>query len=421
MKVLIIGGGIGGLTTALCLHRAGYRVEVYESADEVKPLGVGINLLPHCVRVLTELGLLDVLQDMAVETQNLCYFNKHGQLFWDEPRGRFAGYYWPQFSLHRGYFQTLLFEKVKRIIGSETVRTGHHLASFDQSETGVTATFINRKTGQFLVQETGDILIGCDGIHSVVRKQLYPAESGPRFSENVLYRGTTIMPPFLTGRSMVMIGHLKQKMVVYPIGHADSAGNQLINWVANLWEPENTITVRDWNRQADKERLKRLYHTWQFEWLNVPAMIEGAEAVYEFPMSDRDPLDRWTFGRVTLLGDAAHPMYPIGSNGASQAILDAEALTIALLEEKDVEKALERYDRERVPATATVVLQNRKKGPDQIMDMMEEAAPDGFVKPDDAIPYAELKAVMDHYRQIAGFDKDTLNQKAGLNQFLANK
>lgn len=415
-KILIVGAGIGGLTTALCLHQAGFDVQVYESVSQIKPLGVGINLLPHSVRVLTDLGLADNLAAMAVETQDLRYFNKHGQLFWEEPRGRHAGYLWPQFSVHRGDFQYLLYKHVRQLIGPEAVRAGHHLASFEQTNEVVIATFINRETGDVVAQDTGIALIGCDGINSVVRAQLYPQEAGPRFSGNVLYRGTTVMPPFLTGRSMVMIGHLKQKMVVYPIREVDESGRQLINWVANLRESDDSQTeVRDWNRQADQQRLVNIYQNWQFNWLDVPAMIGGSKAVYEFPMSDRDPLDRWTFGRVTLLGDAAHPMYPIGSNGASQAILDAEALSRALVEESDVLHALKQYENERLPATTSVVLQNRQKGPDQIMDMMEEAAPNGFTDPNEAIPYAELKAVMDRYRQIAGFDKETLNQKAKQN------
>ncbi|ADB36400.1 flavin-dependent oxidoreductase [Spirosoma linguale] len=412
MKVLIIGGGIGGLTTALSLHQAGFEVSVYESVPQIKPLGVGINLLPHCVRVLTNLGLAEKLADIAVETQDLRYYNKHGQLFWDEPRGRHAGYLWPQFSVHRGNFQQLLVEEVLRVIGKDAIRAGHHLASFDQTADGVTATFIDRATGKQLGQATGDVLVGCDGIHSVVRHNLYPEEANPCFSGNVLYRGTTSMAPFLTSRSMVMIGHLKQKMVVYPIGNVDGNGKQLVNWVANLREESTQMTVRDWNRQADQARLVDIYKDWRFDWLDVPAMIAGAKAVYEFPMSDRDPLPKWSFGRSTLLGDAAHPMYPIGSNGASQAILDAEALTQALVEAATVFDALERYERQRIPATTQVVLQNRQKGPDQIMDMMEEAAPNGFKHPADAIPYEDLKAVMDRYRQIAGFDRETLNQKA---------
>ena len=413
MKVLLIGAGIGGLTTALSLHQVGIAVEIYESVARIKPLGVGINLLPHSVRVLTGLGLTDKLAQLAVETEELAYFNKFGQLFWQEPRGKHAGYRWPQFSVHRGDFQQLLLEQVRQVIGPQAVNTGHHLASFTQAADSVTATFVNPATGEPMGQRTGDVLIGCDGIHSVVRSQLYPGEAGPRFSDNILYRGTTRMAPFLTSRSMVMVGHMKQKMVAYPIGDVDPTGQQVVNWVANLYEPENArLQVRDWNRPANQDRLVDLYRDWRFDWLDVPAMIAGAKAVYEFPMSDRDPLDRWTFGRVTLLGDAAHPMYPIGSNGASQAILDAEALTMALREESTLDTALNHYERQRRPATTQVVLGNRQKGPDQIMDMMEEAAPQGFRHPDEAIPHEQLKAVMDRYRMLAGFDKETVNQKA---------
>ncbi|WP_435354867.1 flavin-dependent oxidoreductase [Emticicia sp. SJ17W-69] len=411
MKVIIIGGGIGGLCTALCLKKAGFEVKVFESVKEIKPLGVGINTLPHCVRVLTNLGLQEKIAQTAVETQDLLYFNRFGQKFWEEPRGRFAGYKWPQFSIHRGNLQMLLFEEVQQVIGTENVLTNHHLQEFQDNGNEVVATFINRENGEVILQEKGDILIGADGINSVVRKQLYPQEGGPCYSGNVLYRGTTWMKPFLSGSSMVMIGSLKQKMVAYPIDpRLDENGNQLINWVANLKEPDSEkITVRDWNRQADKARLVEIYKTWNFDWLDVPKMISEAPAVYEFPMSDRNPLDRWTFGRVTLLGDAAHPMYPIGSNGASQAILDADCLTEMLIKETDVLTALQKYDAERVPAAAKVVMQNRAKGPDQIMDMMEERFPTGFST--NEIPHDELETVMNHYKQIAGFDVQSLNQK----------
>ena len=261
-------------------------------------------------------------------------------------------------------------------------------------------------------EESADLLIGADGINSVVRKQLYPDEGDVKYSGNVLYRGTAMMKPYLTGASMVMIGHLGQKMVVYPIDNQlDSDGNQLTNWVANLREgADYQLKVRDWNRQADKQRLFDLYKNWDFDWLNVPQMIEHTEGgIYEFPMSDRDPLPRWTFGRVTLLGDAAHPMYPIGSNGASQAILDADALTQALVEEADMFAALERYDKERVSVTGKIVLQNRQKGPDFIMDLMEERFPDGFTEGE--VPHDELAEIMEHYKQVAGFDMKTLNEK----------
>ncbi|MFN8357221.1 MAG: flavin-dependent oxidoreductase [Spirosomataceae bacterium] len=411
MKVIIAGGGIGGLVTALCLHKIGIEVRVFESVKEIKPLGVGINLLPHSVRILTNLGLEPIIASNAVETKDLVYANKHGQIFWDEPRGRFAGYKWQQFSVHRGMFQMLLLEEVQRRMGTEVIKTNHHLHQFEEQEDGVVATFIDRETDQVVGQEKGDVLIGADGINSVVRQKLYPDEGGVKYSGNVLYRGTTLMKPYLTGASMVMIGHLKQKMVAYPIQGVQENGLQLINWVGNLRESEDyQLKVRDWNRQADKARLLDIYQSWNFDWLDVPAMIAGAEHIYEFPMSDRDPLPRWTFGRVTLLGDAAHPMYPIGSNGASQAILDADALANALAEEADLTAALQRYDQERVPVTAKVVLQNRQKGPDFIMDLMEDRFPGGFAE--NEIPHEELAGIMENYKQVAGFDIKTLNEKA---------
>lgn len=410
MNVNIIGGGIGGLTTALALHEAGFSVKVFESVKEIRPLGVGINILPHCVRVLTNLGLQDKIAQSAIETSDLVYFNKFGQQFWTEPRGRFAGYKWPQFSVHRGVLQMILLDAVKERIGEKCLFLNHHLSHFEQSEDRVTAHFIDKESGEKLLESTSDILIGADGINSEVRKQLNPEEGSPVYSENVLYRGASKMKGFLNSTSMVMVGHLGQKMVAYPIANKpDEDGNYLINWVANLREGKSKLTARDWNREADKQRLVDIYKNWNFDWLNVPEMINRAEKVYEFPMSDRNPLDKWTVGRVTLLGDAAHPMYPIGSNGASQAILDADALCEALKSEHSAELALSVYEAERLPATSSVVLQNRAKGPDQIMDMMEEWFPEGFSE--EQIPHQALKEVMDNYKKVAGFDINTLNLK----------
>ncbi len=411
MKVIIAGGGIGGLATAISLKKIGHEVKVFESVDEIRPLGVGINLLPHCVRVLTNLGLQDKIAKIAVETKELVYANRYGQLFWSEPRGRFAGYKWPQFSIHRGEFQMLLWNEAKEVIGEENLITNAHLTSFEQDEIQVRATFVNKQTQENLPVETGDILIGADGIHSELRKLLYPNEGGVVYSGNVLYRGTTKMNSYLTGASMAMIGSLRQKMVIYPIVDSlDADGNQLINWVGNLkMGEEGKLTVRDWNRQVGKERLMDIYKNWKFDWIDVPQMIAESDGIYEFPMSDRDPLDRWSFGRVTLLGDAAHPMYPIGSNGASQAILDTDALTRALLSTADPIEALQKYDAERVPAAASVVNQNRQKGPDFIMDLMEDRFPDGFKE--NEIPHEELAEIMLKYKQIAGFDIQSLNAK----------
>ena len=411
MKVIIAGGGIGGLVTAISLKKIGHEVKVFESVDEIRPLGVGINLLPHCVRVLTNLGLQDKIAKIAVETKELVYANRYGQLFWSEPRGRFAGYKWPQFSIHRGEFQMLLWNEAKEVIGEENLITNAHLTSFEQDEKEVRATFVNKQTNKNLPLETGDILIGADGIHSELRKLLYPNEGGVVYSGNVLYRGTSKMKPYLKGASMAMIGSLRQKMVIYPIiDSVDEDGNQLINWVANLkMGEEGRLTVRDWNRQVGKEKLMDIYKNWKFDWIDVPQLIAESDGIYEFPMSDRDPLDRWSFGRVTLLGDAAHPMYPIGSNGASQAILDTDALTRALLSNEDPLEALQIYDAERVPAAASVVNQNRQKGPDFIMDLMEDRFPDGFKE--NEIPHEELAEIMLKYKQIAGFDIQSLNAK----------
>ena len=411
MKIIIAGGGIGGLVTAMRLHQAGFEVKVFESVEEVKPLGVGINLLPHAVRVLTNIGLLPKVSEIAVETKELIYANRFGQFFWSEPRGKFAGYRWPQFSIHRGKFQVMLWEETLKTIGEENLKTNCHLASFEEKGEKITATFINKESGEVVAKEEGDILIGADGINSVLRQKLYPNEGGVVFSGNILYRGTALMKPYKTGSSMAMIGSMKQKMVIYPISEPDADGNQVINWVANVREPEGAnITVRDWNRKVEKGPLLKLYKDWKFDWIDVPEMIEKTDGgIFEFPMSDRNPLDKWSFSRVTLIGDAAHPMYPIGSNGASQAILDADALALALLAEKDVVQALVNYDNERVPATAKVVLQNRQKGPDFIMDLMEERFPAGFSEAE--IPHEELAQIMNQYKQVAGFDIQSLNAK----------
>jgi 5-methylphenazine-1-carboxylate 1-monooxygenase len=412
-SIIIVGAGIGGLTTALCLHAKGFKVEVYESAREIKPLGVGINLLPHAVRVLTNLGIQPHLQEVAVATKELVYYNKFGKRIWQEPRGKFAGYNWPQFSIHRGTFQMQLLQVAKEQLGEAHIHTGHCLLSFNQNENKVQATFIDKETGAIKAVADADMLIGADGIHSVVRKHFYPDEGAPRFSGIILHRGTTMAAPFLSGASMIMAGSASKKFVAYPISPVlDENVRQLINWIADLKvNSENNIMPQDWNRRADKDKLLHEFGAWQFDWLDIPAIIGNASAIYEFPMSDRDPLPQWSFNRISLLGDAAHPMYPIGSNGASQAILDAECLTESLLQHNNAVQALEHYASIRLPATAKIVLQNRQMGPEQVMQIVEDRAPNGFEHLDEVISQEELEAIAARYKQIAGFDKDALNQK----------
>lgn len=411
-KIIIAGAGIGGLTAALCLHDAGFDVYVYESAREIKPLGVGINLLPHAVRVLTHLGLHEELDKIAIATSELSYYSKHGKKIWREPRGKFAGYNWPQFSIHRGSFQMLLLKEVMRRLGANKVHTGFLLQQAVNKSDSVEAHFIN-KAHNDTIAITGGMLIAADGIHSAVRNQFYPAEGPPKFSGIILHRGTARAKPFLSSSSMIMAGSVDKKFVAYPIQNfSDGTGDQLINWIADLRvNVEEDIMTQDWNRRADKNKLLQEFCDWHFDWLDVPSLIGDTDAIYEFPMSDRDPLPRWSFERVTLLGDAAHPMYPIGSNGASQAILDAECLAESLKNNNDISLALQQYESVRLPATARIVLQNRQMGPEQVMQIVEERAPNGFENLYDVISPEELESIAARYKQIAGFDKEVLNKK----------
>ncbi len=411
MRALIIGGGIGGLTTALHLHRAGIAACVCESVAAIRPLGVGINLLPHAVRELANLGLLDALVVAGVQTAELRYFSKHGKEIWQEPRGRAAGYAWPQISIHRGMLQMLLLDAVRTRLGPDAVRTGQHLASFTEGADGTVAVrFVDRRTGATVATETADVLIGADGIHSAMRHARYPDEGAPLWNGAILWRAVTRGVPFLTGRSMFMAGHARQKFVAYPITAPDADGRAAINWVAELRFDAATLSNReDWNRRGEVADFLPAFADWRFEWLDIPDLIRRAETIYEYPMVDRDPLPRWSFGRVTLLGDAAHPMYPVGSNGASQAILDARALADALSGGADIPAALAAYEDVRRPPTARITLSNRQQGPERVMQLVEERAPHGFDDLDAVLPRAEREAIAAEYKRLAGFDPATLN------------
>ncbi len=415
MNVSIIGGGIGGLTTALALQRAGISCTIFESVGELRDLGVGINLLPHAVRVLAELDLLPQLREIAVETSELCYFNKFGQLIWREPRGVAMGYRWPQFSIHRGQLQNLLVRTVKQRLGEDALVCGHHLGNYENTGDGrVLLQFIERKTGAVLHSRSTDCVIAADGIHSRVRAMHYPDEGMPRWNGAILWRGVTESGQFLSGRSMFMAGHQDQKFVCYPISAEHlRAGRSFSNWIAELrYEPRELISREDWNRPGVLADFLPRFESWTFDWLDIPRLIRDASSIYEFPMVDRDPVANWAFGNVVLLGDAAHPMYPIGSNGASQAILDAACIVNMLGIHGDPRSAFVAYDAERRPKTAAIVLANRNNGPEQVMQMAEERAPQGFANIDDVIDHAELEAVAQRYKKIAGFDPKTLNEQS---------
>jgi 2-polyprenyl-6-methoxyphenol hydroxylase-like FAD-dependent oxidoreductase len=408
MDVIVAGGGIGGLSLALSLHQAGIGVRVYEAVSDPGPLGVGINLQPTAVRELIELGLGDALARTGIATQGLSLYNKFGQLISREPRGLLAGYRWPQYSIHRGQLQMLLLRAVRDRIGNENVRTGLKLDSFAQDRDGVTARF-RRAGSEADVSDHAAILIGADGIHSAIRRKLYPAEGEPRFARQVLWRGSVEAEPFLDGCTHVIAGHLHQRIIAYPMARVPESNTLQTNWICQTTIPEKTYPREDWSRRVAKETVLAAFGAWRFPWLDLPALIEQTSDVYEFPLMDRDPIGSWTFGRVSLIGDAAHPMQPIGSQAGSQAILDARVLAAALLSAPDPEAALRIYDAERRPAMNDIVLRNRRFGPEAALQLVEERAPNGFDHIDHVISHAELKAITHSFSAAAGLDVETVN------------
>ena len=407
--VIIVGAGIGGLTLALTLHRAGIPCRVYELAREIKGLGLGINLLPHATGELSALGLLDALADVAVTTREAVFYNRHGQLVYSEPCGRHAGYDTPQFSIHRGDLQVVLLDACRARIGAERIATGWRCARVEQDGNGVTAHFTDPETGRALAPQHGSVVIACDGIHSVIRKQLYPDEGDPIYSGVNMWRGATWWKPFLTGESFVRAGWLESgKMIIYPIrNRLDAQGRQLISWVGEFYTKK--YKRRDWNRAGKLEDFIHVFEDWKFDWLDVPDMMRNAETILEYPMVDQEPLPRWSFGRVSLLGDAAHPMVPRGSNGAGQAIIDARVLAECLASQADPVEALRRYEAQRLQATADIVRMNRKNPPDAILrEVYLRTGDKPFRNIDDVISREELAALTGGYARVAGYDRESL-------------
>jgi 2-polyprenyl-6-methoxyphenol hydroxylase-like FAD-dependent oxidoreductase len=409
MDVIVVGGGIGGLSLALSLYQAGIKVRVYEAVSNPGPLGAGINLQPTAVRELTELGLGDELAQVGVAVQRLSLFSKFGQLISEEPRGLSAGYRWPQYAIHRGRLQQLLLRAVCNRIGEENVCTGFRLLGFEQDRDRVTATF-HDIASEADITCSATILIGADGIHSTVRRTLYPDEGEPCFARQVLWRASVDAEPFLDGRTQIIAGHLHQRIIVYPMARASST-NLLTNWICQMTVAETSFPREDWSRRVSKEKLLASFGAWRFPWLNLPELIERTSEIFEFPLMDRDPIPSWTFGRVTVLGDAAHPMQPIGSQAGSQAIIDGRVLTGALASASDPTLALRRYDEERRPAMNEIVLRNRKFGPEASLQFVEERAPDGFDRIEDVISREELDGIIASFSSAAGIDVRAVNTR----------
>jgi len=409
MDIAIVGGGIGGLTLALSLHQVGISCRVVEAAPELKALGVGINLLPHAMRELTELGLGAALERVAVATRETVYCNRFGQFIRREPRGRAAGYAWPQLSIHRADLHEILAASVRNRLGTDSLVLGAKCVAIGREVDGVTLHFENGACARAAAA------IGCDGIHSAVRRILHPEEGPLSYQGIQMWRGVTRAKPFLTGASMVVGGWLEVgKLVVYPVRDAiDGEGRQLINWVAERTFPGRAM--QDWNLAGRLEDFLPTFADWRFDWLDCAALLRGADAILETPMVDREPLPFWTQGRVTLLGDAAHPMVPRGSNGAGQAILDARTLAGCLKRERDVPAALKAYEAARLRPAYEVVLANRASGPDALLREVHRRTGDQpFARIEDVISAAEMQALAENYQRIAGFEREALERRASL-------
>ena len=410
--VLIAGGGIGGLSVALTLHQIGVPCVVLESVQHLQPLGVGINLQPNAVRELYELGIgPEQLDAIGLQTREWVLVGLNGKEVYSEPRGVRAGYKWPQYSVHRGGLQMLLYQAVVERLGTGAVREGRAVTGYrrDPEQTGVRAQ-VETRDGERLEME-GSLLIGADGLHSAVRAQMHPGQPPIQWGGAIMWRGITPGVPIRTGASFVGLGTHRHRVVFYPISRPDAVtGIAPINWIAEITvDNSGGWTTGDWNRRVDVESFIHHFEDWNYDWLNVPAMLRGADAIFEYPMIDRDPVPTWVDGPVALLGDAAHVMYPTGSNGASQAVMDARVLGAAILEHGVTAAALQAYDARLCTEISAVVLRNRGAGPFGILNLLDERCGGVFDDIDAVIPAAEREAFMSRYRTAAGFAMETLN------------
>lgn len=409
MNVLIGGAGLGGLSAALSLHAAGIEVRVVDAARELGPLGVGINILPHATRELVALGLADELVATGIPTQELIYHDCFGSRIYGELRGLAAGYCWPQYSIHRGELQMLMLHAVRQRLGADAVRAGLAVERFEHSDAQVSVELRDRRTDRLLVEST-DVLIGADGINSAVRAQLHPDEGPPIWSGFHLWRGLTDTEPFLGGRTMILSG-ADPLVVAYPVSRAaEQRGRSAVNWgIAVRMEQSTDAPLGDWHHLGGLDDVLPHVADRRFSWLDVPALVRAAPQIWEYPMVDRDPLPHWGKGRVSLLGDAAHPMYPMGSNGGTQAIIDGRVLAWELAHTDDPVTGLAAYEGARRERMNALVLANRQGGPERVLQLVEQRAPNGFTRIEDVMASDELDAIAMQYRKMAGFDAETLN------------
>lgn len=408
--VLIAGGGIGGLATALTLHQIGVPCVVFESVPELRPLGVGINLQPNAVRELLDLGFDRAQLDaVGVPAREWALVGLNGNDIYAEPRGELAGYKWPQYAVHRGKFHMMLYHALIDRAGPGSVQLGARVTGYETNADGSVTAMIENPDGH-IRQETGALLIGADGIHSAIRAQMYPDQPPIHWGGALMWRGTTRCKPIRTGSSFVGLGTHRHRMVIYPISHPDANGECDVNWIAEITvdDPANW-PQSGWFRQVDIDDFVHHFNSFTYGWLDVPAMIRGADIAFENPMIDRDPIPSWCDGPVALMGDAAHAMYPTGSNGASQAVIDARTLGASMLEHGVTAQALTAYDTRLCGPVSDLILRNRGAGPFGLLDMVDERCGGVFDTIDEVIPARERADFMAGYKAAAGFAIDTLN------------
>ena len=408
MQVIIVGGGIAGLSCALSLHQIGVTCRVYDQVPQLAPAGYGINLQPNAVRELTALGLGERLAQAGILTAELAFYNKHGQQIWTEPRGKAAGYRWPQISISRGTLHEILLNAISERLGPHPVMAGHRLTGFEERAGKVVARFCD-PSGRPVAEATGDILIGADGIHSAVRRHFYPGEQAV-FDGYLHYRGIAEAEPYLTGRSMVVVGHRHHRAIIYPIAKRPG-GKAMVNWLAYTKIPPGSPPLEAWDTAADQRSCVDQFKGWSYPWLDVHGLFAGtpSERVLQLPNVDRDPIPRWSFSRVTLIGDAAHPMQPVGAQAGSQAVVDGRVLAASLLSHSDPVEALTHYQDRRVAAMNDMIIRNRSLGLETVLQIAAERAPNGFADISDVLSREELESTAAGFKKAAGFDVETVN------------
>jgi len=410
LPVLIAGGGIGGMALALTLHQVGVPCQVLEAVPELQPLGVGINLQPNAVRELYDLGIGEALLDgIGLQAREWALVGRNGNDVYAEPRGLLAGYRWPQYAVHRGQLQMLLLQQVLARLGPAAVRLGQRVTGYRAGEQHVTA-LLQARDGT-TSELRGRLLVGCDGLHSAIRAQMHPKQPPIQWGGAIMWRGTAPGRPIRTGASFVGLGSLRHRCVTYPISRADPAtGLATINWIAEITvDNAGGWTQGDWNRRVQLSEFAHHFDGWNYGWLDVPAMLRGAREIFEYPMIDRDPVPTWVDGRVALMGDAAHVMYPVGSNGASQAIVDARVLGAELVRHGVTPAALRAYDERLCGPISALVLRNRGAGPFGLLGLVDERCAGVFDDIDQVIPARERDEFMAGYKKAAGFAIEALN------------